>query len=427
MNITVEHLPKNRASIRVELTSAEMLPYLNAASVRLSSRSAFPGFRPGKAPYDVVAQRLGEGAVWEEALEDAVRESFVKAIKDHQLTTVGHPDVKVEKVAPGNPVIYVATVALMPSVKLPESLVMDVKKTVDPVSDQDIDKTVDELRNMLATEKPVERAAQNGDRIEIDVDVSIDGVTIEGGKTRKHPAILGKGSFIPGFEDQVVGMTKGTAKEFELTFPKDYYAKHLAGKKALFKVTVQSIAERVLPTLDDDFVQKVSRSKNVAELREELRKNILSEHEEKANREYEAKLIEAVVKKSTFGDIPDLLIENEMERMMSEIRYDAEQRGMKFEDYLSSLKKDEEGFKKELTPSAINRVKSTLVIRTIAEAEKIAVSEDELTKEISEAEASARDDHQREQFRTEEFRRYVETMLINRKAVDALRTKQPTA
>ncbi len=424
MDIAVEKLPKSRASIRVELSPSEMLPHLTAAVVRLSSRTPFQGFRPGKAPYEVVAKKLGEGAVWEEALEDAVRETFVKAIKDNQLLTVGQPEIKVEKIAPGNPVIYSAVVSLLPSVSLPTDGKLNVEKKVDPVNDEDVAKTIEELRKMLAVETPVERPAQKGDRIEIDVDVAVDKVAIEGGKSRKQPVVLGDGHFIPGFEDQVVGLAKGQTKSFELTFPKEYYAKHLSGKKATFTVTLHTVAERKLPELNDAFAEKVARTKTVDELRAQLKKNLESEHEEKAEREYEVKLLEAMVKRSTFGDIPDLLIDNELERMVAEIKYDIEQRGMKFEDYLTSLKKDEATFRKELRLGAVNRVKTTLIVRAVAEAEKIAVTEDEITHEISEAEASAKDDAQRDRFKTEDFRHYVETVLVNRKAIDAIKTKQ---
>ncbi len=427
MDIVVEKLPKSRASIRVELSPSEMLPHLTAAAMRLSSRTAFPGFRPGKAPYDVVAKRLGEGAVWEEALEDAVRETFVKAVKDNALLTVGQPEIKVEKIAPGNPVIYSATVSLLPTVTLPTEGKLNVEKKIEPVTDENVAKTVEELRKMLAVETPVERPAQMGDRVEIDVDVAVDRVAIEGGKSRKQPAVLGEKTFIPGFEEQVVGMTKAQTKSFELSFPKEYYAKHLSNKVATFTVTLQSVAERKLPDIDDAFAERVAHAKNVEELRAQIRKNIESEHAEKAEREYEVKLLEAMVKKSTFGEIPELLVENELERMMAEIKYDIEQRGMKFEDYLTSLKKDETSFRKDMMPGAINRVKTTLIIRAVADAERIAVTEDEITHEISEAEASARDDAQHDRFKTEDFRHYVETVLVNRKAIDLIKGKQLTA
>jgi len=410
--------------MRVELSPSEMLPHLTAAVARLSTRTPFQGFRPGKAPYEVVAKKFGEGAVWEEALEDAVRETFVKAVKDHALLTVGQPEIRVEKIAPGNPVVYSATVSLLPSVTLPTEGTLNAEKKIEPVSDEDVVKTIEELRKMLATETPVERSAQKGDRIEIDVDVAVDKVAIEGGKSRKQPVVLGDGHFIPGFEDQIVGLAKGQTKSFELTFPKEYYAKHLSGKKATFTVTLRSVAERKPPELDDAFAGRVARAKTVGELRAEIRKNLESEHAEKAEREYEVKLLETMVRRSTFGEIPDLLVDNELERMVAEIRHDIEQRGMKFDDYLTSLKKDEAAFRKELRLGAVNRVKTTLIVRAVAEAETIAVTEDEITHEISEAEASAKDDAQRDRFKTEDFRHYVETVLVNRKAIDAIKTKQ---
>ncbi len=427
MQVTVERLPKGQAKLRFELVQADMLPHLTAATARLSSRTAFPGFRPGKVPYDAVAKRLGEGAIWEEALEDAVRSSFVEAVRQHKLATIGQPKVSVEKIAPGNPVEYTATVSVLPEVKLPPLDSLKKKKNVEPVKDEEIDKTIEELREILVEEKPADRAAALGDKVEIDVDVSVDGVSIEGGKSRKHPAVLGKGSFIPGFEDQVAGVTKGQTKEFELTFPKQYYAKHLAGKKATFKVTVQSVFERVLPALDDAFAKKVAGAETVDALRKKIASNLADEHAEKAEREYEASIVTELVDRSTFGEIPELLTENETERMLAELKQDVDARGMKFADYLSSMKKDETALRKDLQPSALKRAKSSLVIREIAKRENIAVTEKELDEEVQRAVASAKDEQQASNLRTEDFRDYIESVLINRKAIEFIKSKQNAA
>lgn len=427
MQVTVERLPKGQAKLRFELDPIDMFPHLTVATARLSSKTAFPGFRPGKAPYDAVAKRLGEGAIWEEALEDAVRTSYVAAIKEHKLSTMGQPKVSVEKIAPGNPVEYTATVSLLPDVKLPPLDTLKAKKKVEPVKDDEVNRTIEELREVLVEEKPVDRAAALGDKVEIDVDVSVDGVSIEGGKSRKHPAVLGKGSFIPGFEDQVVGVTKGQTKEFELAFPKQYYAKHLAGKKAMFKVTVQTIAERNLPALDDIFAKKVAGVDTVDALRKKIASNLTDEHAEKAEREYEAAFITELADRSTFGEMPELLTENETERMLAEIKQDIDTRGMKFADYLSSMKKDEATFRKELQPGALKRAKSSLVIREIAKNEGIAVTEKEIDDEVQNAVASAKDEQQVSNLRTDDFRDYVESVLINRKAIELIKSKQSVA
>jgi len=424
MQIVVENLSKSRASARVELTPSEMLPYLAAAATRLSSRTSFPGFRPGKVPYDVVVKRVGEASVWEEALKDAVRHSYVKAVKEHNLITVGQPEIRVEKIAPGNPIVYTAIASLLPAVTMPALESVKTEKHVEQVNEDEVTGTIEQLRKLIAEEKSADRPAMLGDKVEIDVDVSIDKIAIEGGRSRKHPVVLGDGAFIPGFEDHVVGMSKGQTKEFALSFPKQYHAKNLAGKLATFKVTVHSIAERTLPSLDDAFAKRVARVDTVEKLREQIKKNLIGEHEEKAEREYEAKLIEEVVKRSTFGEIPDLLIDNETERMLAEIRHDVEERGMKFTDYLASMKKDEATLKKDLLQGAVNRVKSTLVIREIAKKENISVSEKEIDDEVRLAVESVNDEKRAEMMKGEEFRAYVESVLVNRKAIDHLKSKQ---
>lgn len=427
MEVSVERLPKGQARLRFELDPADMLPHLTAATARLSSETAFPGFRPGKAPYDAVAKRLGEGAIWEAALEDAVRDSFVEAVKAQKLQTIGQPNVSVEKVAPGNPVVFSATVSVLPSVTLPPFATLKTKKNVEPVKDEEVEKTIEELRGLLVEEKPVERQAAQGDKLEIDVEVSIDGVAVEGGRSRNQPVVLGNNTLIPGFEEHLIGLAKGQSKEFELAFPKEYYAKHLAGRKAMFRVTVQSVAQRKLPALDDAFAKKVAKVDTVEALRNRIASNLSEEHAEKAEREYEAALITELVKHSTFGEIPELLTENETERMLAEIKHDVGHRGMKFDDYLSSMKKDEAAFRKELQPSALTRAKSSLVVREIAKREHIAVTEKEIDEEVQRAVASAKDEKQAANLRTDDFRDYVESVLVNRKAIDALKATQHSA
>lgn len=424
MNITVEKQPKNTVKIRVEVTPDEARPDLNQAVQRISTSIKFDGFRPGKAPYDVVAKRVGELEVWQEALELVVRRTFVSAVKDNQLQTIGQPKVEVEKIAPGNPMIYSATVALLPEVTLPDLGVLKAERKGVVVTDADVTKSIEDLRKIIATEKVVDRAATLGDRVGIDVDVFLDKVPVEGGKSRNHPATLGEGSFIPGFEDNVIGMTKGQTREFKLTFPKEYHAKNLAGKAAEFRVTVQKVAELELPSLDDIFAKTVANLESLAVLKKRLRDDLESDRKKKAEQEFEIQLLDELVKRAKYGEIPDLLIERELNRMIEEIEHDVKRREMKFEDYLSSMKKDLATLRKELTPGALNRVKTALAIRRIAEVEGIGVDPKEIEAEIENAKREVGPDRHKE-FDTEEFREYLYTVLTNRKAIDLMKSKQP--
>lgn len=426
MNITVDQQPKSTAKVRVEASPEEFKPDLDAAVQRISSSMKFDGFRPGKAPYDVVIKRVGEQEVWQEAVETLVRRTFVQAVKEHQLKTVGQPQIGIEKLAPGNPVIYTAVVALLPDVTLPDFLKLSAKRNNVPVTDADVTKSVEDLRKIIATEKPVERPAKMGDRVEIDVDVYVDKIPVEGGKSRKHPATLGEGNFIPGFENNVVGMTTGQTKEFVLKFPKEYHAKNLAGKDAEFKVTVQKVAELELPNIDDMFAKTVANLGTIDELKGRLKEDLETDRRKREEQVFEVALLEELVKHTKFTDIPDVLIENELDRMVGELKHDVSHRGMKFEDYLSSMKKDEATLRKELTNGANQRVKTALAIRKIAETEKIGVNDEEIKAEIEVARQQTPPE-QHGQFETEDFREYVHSVLTNRKAIDLVKTKQSAA
>lgn len=424
MSATIENLAKSRVKIHVEVAADDIRQDLVSAGERLSSKSPLSGFRPGKVPYDVAAKRFGEQAILEEALESIVRRTFVQAVKDHQLKTIGQPEITMEKIAPGNPVVYSATCALLPDVQLPAYEDVKVKRKRVPVTDDDVARAIDDLRNMLAESKSAERPAQLGDKVEIDVDVAVDRVAIDGGMSRNHPAILGKSSFIPGFEDQVVGMRKGEAKEFQLKFPKDYRGKNLAGKTGEFKVTLKSVEARTLPEVNDDFAKKTAKLATVAELRAYLRKDLEAEREQREDEELEVHMLDELVKKTTFDEIPDLLIENEIEHMLDELKEDVERRNMKFRDYLQTMKKDEASLKRDLLPNAERRVKTALAIRRIVELEKLFVGKEEIDEELERARVSVPEEQRSaEHFGSEDFRNYLETVLLNRKAIQHAKSK----
>lgn len=423
MNVQIEHLPRNQARILVELQLNEIEREVRSAVERISLRTSFPGFRPGKAPADVVAQRVGEAAILEEALEDVVSRTYGEAIRQHGLTTLGAPHISVEKVAPGNPIAYTATVALMPKIELAPFEKLSVERKHTPVEHKDVEKTLDDLRKMAATEKIVDRPAQSGDRVELDIDVFLDKVPIDGGTTRKHPATLGDNALIHGFEEHVIGMNKGETKEFPLAFPQEYHAKHLAGKTAEFRVTLQKVAQSELPALDDAFAQRIAKVSTVAELQKRVQKDLEEERKIEEGRELEVALLQELIERSKIADVPDMLVEHEATRMMEELKRDVERRGMKFPDYLASMKKDEASFRKELLPKALQRAKSALVIRRIAEQESISVSEEEVAAELQRLRTKLNADHEPDHPDTDDWRSYLRTVLMNRKAIAILKSK----
>ncbi|MBI4092761.1 MAG: trigger factor [Candidatus Kerfeldbacteria bacterium] len=421
MKTTVEKRPKNQVFLRIELEPASVEADIKSAVSRLSSSASFPGFRPGKAPYGVVAKKFGEQAILEEALENIVRRTYAAAVLENKLSTIGQPKIDVEKVAPGNPVVYTALVALLPDVTLPALNSLKIEHTHVSVTDDDVAKSLEELRTMMAKENPVDRPAKHGDRVELDFDVVVDGVAVDGGTSRNHPAILGEENFVPGFEEQVTGMTKEQIKEFQLTFPKDYHVKHLAGKTADFKVTVKAVAERELPELNDRFAKEAANLDTLAALRERMKNDLMAGRQKREERDYEVKLLAELVKRSAFGEIPDMLVDNEVERIIHELKHDVEQREMKWPDYLQGMKKDETTLRREVRPNAEQRVKTALAIRAITDSEKITVADDEIIQEINRLRQTMTDEKQIASLRSDDGRDYIRSVLLNRKAIDAVK------
>ncbi len=423
MRVEIEQSSKNEVKLRIELQPEEVQPEIRSAVERISSRTPFPGFRPGKAPQDIVAKRVGEAAILEEALEDVVSKSYSRAVKQHELTTLGAPEISVEKVAPGNPIVYTAKVALMPQIELAPFEKLTARPKHTPITDHEVEKTLDNLRTMAATEKIVDRSAQSGDRVKLDIDIFLDKVPIDGGKTRNHQVTLGAHALIPGFEEHVIGMKKGETKEFSLTFAEDYHAKHLAGKTADFRVTLHKVTEVELPPPDDALAQKIAKLSSLTELRERIRQDLAEERYIEEERKYEVALIQELIERSKIGDVPETLIEHEATRMMEELKADVERRGMKFPDYLATMKKDEATLRQELQPKALERAKSALVIRRVAEQERISVSNDEITVELQNVRSQMNKEHEHDHPETEEWRSYIRTVLLNRKAVAILKSK----
>lgn len=424
MAIAVEKLPKSRVKIRVELAPNEIQADLEKAAERMSAAAKFPGFRPGKVPYQLVQQRFGEQAILEAALETIVQRSFVAAVREHNLRTVGQPEIQVEKLAPGNPLVFTATSALVPEVVLPPYDAVKARRKHVVITDEDVEKGLTELRNVLAKETQVERPAQLGDKVELDVDVFVDKVAIEGGQSRSHPAILGQGNFIPGFEEQIVGMAKGQVKNFTLNFPKEYHSKTLAGRPAEFKVKLTAVLERILPAADDLLAQRAAKLPTLLELKARLRQDLATERQKRGEQELEIALLDGLVERTKFEELPEILVENEVGRMLEELKHDAQHRGMKFEDMLATMKKTELQLKQELHPNAERRVKTALVIRRISEIEKIGADDKEIADEIERARQNVPPEQRTaEHFGSEDFRDYIRTVLINRKAIAILKSK----
>lgn len=383
MKVDVKNLPKGQAELTVELGQEEMKPYLEQAASVLSYGTKIAGFRPGKAPYEMVEREVGAMKILQQAAEQAVEKTFVEAVVEKKLVTVGPPQISVEKLAPGNPLTYKAIVSLLPTVALSDYHKIKAAKRSISVDPKEIDEAVGGLRKMYAKEKAVTRPARQGDKVELDMDTYMDKVPIDGGSSKNHPVVIGEGHFIPGFEESIIDLAAGQTKEFQLKFPKEYHRKDLAGKPVEFKVKVNTVFEIELPELNDDFAKSVGQFEKLDDMRGQIEKSLHREKTDKEQQRWELEIVTSLIGKSSFGEIPEILIESELHKMLHELEHEVTGQGMKFEDYLQSIKKTKEDLHREFRPQAEKRIKTALVLRQISTQEHIQVSDEELDKEIA--------------------------------------------
>lgn len=423
MKVNVKKQPRSLLEINVELTSLELEPYLKKAATKISQQSEFQGFRKGTAPFEVVKAKVGDMALYQEAGALAINETLGKAIEEQKLMTIGDPEIRVDKLAPGNPFIYTATIALLPDVELPDMTKISVTRKSAEVPEKDIQKVIDDLREVRAAEVVADKNVEKGDMVHLDFDVFQNKVPIDGGQGRKYPLVIGKNQMIPGFEDQLVGLKKGDNKEFTLKFPADYPNKVLAGKPADFKVKILDVFTRTLPPLNDDLAKQFGM-KDVAEFKKGVRTSLENDTKSRVEREAELEMIDQMVAGAKVTDVPDVLINSETHKMLDEMKENIESRGMKFEDYLLNLKKKPAELMLEFTPEALKRVKVALIIRKIGEQQKLTASSAEIDKEVEAYRERYKGNREAEaQIASPGFRRYVENLILNRKAVEYVKTQ----
>ena len=417
----LKKLPKSQVEITVTISFDELKPLIEKATQQLSEQTKIDGFRPGKVPPEMLKKKVGEMKIYEEAAALAVEKSYVEIATKEKLEPLGSPKVDFEKLAPDNDFIYKATVNLIPEVKIGDYKSVKIKEKEIVIKDEDTNKIIEEVRNQKATEVLENKAVAKGDRVEIDFDIFRDNVPIDGGAQKKYPLVVGSGQFIPGFEEQLIGLKTNEEKEFEINFPEKYHNAMLAGKPAKFKVKVLAVYKRTLQELNDDFAMGLGIV-SMDKLKEQIRHNVEHEEHHKEEERVEIEMLEKLIDKSQFGDLPDVLINAETNKMLQELESNISRQGLKFEDYLKHLNKTAEQMKLEFVPQAIKRVKGALLTRTFFLAEKMEIPESEVEREI---EAAGKMYQQYpdmlKNLRTPEYRDYIRNMIGNRKVMDFLK------
>lgn len=423
MEIKLEKLPKGHVAFTITVSLEEMKPHCERAASTIAKEVKFEGFRPGHAPYEMVQARVGEMKIYEAAAEEAVRDTYPRAVVAEKIATIGSPTIDVLALAPGNPFRYRATVSVLPEVTLGnyEGITMTVKNS--PVTDDDVQKTLKELQSMRRKETVAPRAATKDDKVVVNLEMFLDKVPLDGGQTKNHAIILSESYFIPGLADQLLGMKKGDTKEFELPFPKEHFQKHIAGKLVKFRVKVNDVYVLEAPPLDDAFATALGQ-KTLVDLKKLLQTNFQEERNQKEGDRQEIELLKELVKRSKFGEIPDLLMTNETGRMIDELEQNIGRQGGKFEKYLASIKKTRAQLALDFAPEALERVKTALVVRTVTEKEKIVVTSEELAEETKKMERLYPNDADMQaRIRSGDGQDYLRNTLRNRKTIALLRSK----
>ncbi len=422
-DVQIENLPKNSAKLTITIPLDELKPFLEDAARHVSERLQIPGFRPGKADFDAVKRHAGEMKIYEEAIEPVVRKTFLEAALSKKLETVGSPAIDIVKLAPGNDLVYTATVALMPKVEqLADFRGLTVKAKPITISEEDTGRVLKDLQRMQTKETRARstETATKADKVLVNMNLKKGGVPIEGGQALGHSVYLNESYYVPGFVDQVLGMKEGEQKSFTLTFPREHAQKSIAGQPVEFDVTVKELYHLDHPAIDDAFATSLGQ-KNLEDLKARLNENLRSEKEGQEKYRLEREMLELVAEKSRVGDIPDLLVNEEINKMIEELKRGVAEQGLEFDAYLNSLKKTLAELKLGVSAQAVVRVKVALVIREIAKHENIVIDGKELDEEIDRQAAEVEEKEAKESIYTPAYRDYVENILRNRKVIDLLR------
>jgi trigger factor len=363
--------------------------YLDITAAEASQEIKIEGFRPGKAPRKLVEQKIGKNTILYNAGEKAARKSYADFVTREKIEVLGRPDMEIIDIEEGKDMRCKVKVAVVPEVKIDEKYVKGIKninqeysQKETTVDEKEVDLEIEKLANNRVKLVTVRRETQKDDNVEIDFEVLMGNVPIEGGISKKHNLIIGRGVFIPGFEEQLIGMKEGEEKEFELNFPENYHQKNLAGKPATFRVKLNLVQERQTPEINDEFAVSLGKFKNLEELKNSVREGLEHENKHKREEEKKTRYLEEI-SKSTDVDLPDVMVDEDLRNMIDDLDQQAQAMGLNLETYLVRIGKTKEDLEKEWRPQAEKRVVSAMVLKEIAKLENIVAEAPEVEAEMN--------------------------------------------
>lgn len=421
MQITKQSPNSTTAVLSIALTSDELEPIKQQVLKELAKNIKIPGFRPGNAPLEMVQKQVDQQVLNQEFLEEAIQKYYPEAARQESLRPVDRPEISIKSFVPFSELSFEATVPVITDVKLPDYKKFKKPRIKAKVVTQDVDEVIDNLRTQSAEKESVERAAQTTDQVVIDFSgVDKNGKAVKGADGTDYPLVLGSKTFIPGFEENIEGLKTGDKKTFDVTFPEDYGVSSLAGEKVTFTVTVKDVKAIKKPKLDDEFASKVGPVKSVDELKSDIKKELSKEKQRQADLDYESELVRDITKK-TEVDIPDVLIDEQEQRLLDEFKQNLTYRGQTIAEFLAEKDMDEEEYRKnELRPQAEERVKASIVLSEIAEQENIQVTPEELEIRLQVLKGQYQDAKMQEELNKPESRQNIASRMLSEKTVAQL-------
>ncbi len=422
MSVQVENLEKNMAKLTIEVSAEELEKGLQEAYLKNRGKLSVPGFRKGKVPRQLIEKMYGPEIFYEDAANDLIPDAYVKAADESGLMIVSRPEIDIVSIEKGVGFTFTAEVALKPDVTLGEYKGLEVPASSIEVTDEEVEAEVEKERERNSRTITVEgRPVEDKDMTTLDFEGFVDGEAFEGGKGESYPLTIGSGSFIPGFEEQLIGAEIGKEVEVKVTFPEDYHAENLKGKDAVFKCTVKEIKTKELPEADDEFAMDVSEFDTMEEYRADIRKNLLEKKEATAKAAREDAVIEKIIEGATM-EIPDAMLDTQARQMLDEYAQRLAYQGMSMEQYMQFSGATPQGLLEQMKPQALKRIQSRLVLEAVAKAENIEISEEEMNEEMKKmAEQYKMEVEKVEEILDDASRKQMREDLAIQKAVDLVR------
>ena len=384
MSLQVEKMEKNMAKLTIEVAAEDLEKAMQNAYQKAKGRISIPGFRKGKAPRKMIEQMYGKGVFLEDAVNALIPEHYSKALAECELEIVSQPTIDITQAEPGKAFIFTAEVAVKPEVTLGEYKGVEVPKSETEVTDEDVDAELKKEQEKNSRTVTVEdRGAENGDITTIDFEGFVDGEAFEGGKGENYSLTIGSGTFIPGFEDQLIGVEAEKEVEVKVTFPEEYHAENLQGKDAVFKCTVHEIKEKELPEIDDEFAAEVSEFDTLDEYKADVKAKIKEEKAKEGKAKKEDQVIAKAIENATM-EIPELMIKTQARQQMDNFAQNLMSQGLTMEQYAQFTGMTADKMMEQMLPSAEKNIKTRLVLEAIAKAENIEISDEKIDEKLAE-------------------------------------------